>query len=243
MTRIRPVQEGFRLFLLHHAGGSPANYRPWVRHFPADWDVCLVGAPGRDAGTEPLREARELARHLYEHIAPGTDRPHGLFGHSMGALLAYEMALLAAERGAPGPDWLGVSAWSPAPGPEWDRPRHLLPSEQLCESVARSGAPAGALDDPDRWRRTEPLVRADLEVVDTWRPHPGTPPLRTPLSVLGGAADPGMPPERMDAWHGYTEGPVLRHTFPGGHFYFMGRVGEVVAHVTADVAAALGTAR
>ncbi len=242
LIRIRPVPvSGFRLFVLHHAGGSARAYRPWVRHLPADWDVCLLQAPGREPGTEPLRDARELARHLYPWVAAGHDRPFGLFGHSMGALAAYEIALLALAAGGPVPDWLGVSAWSPAPGPEWHEPRHLMPADRLREVLERTGgAPPDAAADPARRRAAEPLLRADLELVDTWRPRAGTPRLPRPVSALSGAGDTGMPPARMDAWREHVDGPLRRHTLPGGHFYFVGSIAGAAGAITADVRAAVG---
>lgn len=242
LIRIRPVPEaGFRLFVLHHAGGSAQAYRPWVRHLPADWDVCLLQAPGRGAGGEPLRDARALARYLLPLVTAGHDRPFGLFGHSMGALAAYETALLALAEGGPAPSWLGVSGWSPAPGPEWYEPRHLLPADRLREGLARmGGTPAAVLEDPARWRAAEPLIRADLELVDTWRPRPDTPPLPMPVSALAGERDAGMGPERMDAWRQYVSGPLTRHTLPGGHFYFVGAIAGAAGLVAADVRAAVG---
>lgn len=229
---------GFRLFLLHHAGGSSLGYRPWVRHFPPDWEVCLVEAPGRgrSAQAEPFRDAVELTRHLHERLTPALDRPFGLFGHSMGALLAYELANRLAAEGPAQPSWLGASAWSPALGPERDEPRHLLPSDRLREGIARMGGTAtSSLADPDQWRTVEPLIRADLELVDTWRPIPGTPPLRVPLSVFGGQDDPGITPERLAAWNDHAEFPVEHHLLPGEHFYFIGRTGDVAARITKDV--------
>ncbi|MDE3724211.1 alpha/beta fold hydrolase [Nocardiopsis sp. N85] len=242
LIRIRPVPEkGFRLFVLHHAGGSAQAYRPWVRHLPPDWDVCLLQAPGRDGTDAPLRDGRALAEFLYPHVTAEHDRPFGLFGHSMGALVAYEIALLAAAGEGPAPAWLGMSAWSPEPGPERDEPRHLLPDERLRRGLARmGGTSSGVLDDPDRWRAAAPLIRADLELVDTWRPRAGIPPLRVPVSVFAGADDIGMPPERMDAWRDHVDGPLVRHTLTGGHFYFVGRIADVAARITADVRAAVG---
>ncbi|WP_017568769.1 thioesterase II family protein [Nocardiopsis halotolerans] len=243
LTRPRPVPHArFRLFLLHHAGGSSLGYRSWVRHFPADWEVCLVEAPGRGTAERetPFRNAGHLARHLHGHLAPALDRPFGLFGHSMGALVAYELAHLLAAEGPARPAWLGASAWSPAPGPERDEPRHLMTSDRLRESVARmGGAVARSLADPDQWQAAEPLIRADLGLVDGWRPDPDTPPLRVPLSVFGGEDDPGVPPERLAAWDDHAEGPVEHHLLPGGHFYFVGRAGDVATRITKDVHAVL----
>jgi surfactin synthase thioesterase subunit len=243
LIRPRPVPGArFRIFLLHHAGGSSLGYRPWVRHFPADWEVCLVEAPGRGrtAGEEPFRDAGELARHLRARLAPELDRPFGFFGHSMGALLAYELTARLAADGPARPAWLGASAWSPAPGPERDEPRHLSSPERLRQNIARMGATsASSLADPEQWKLVEPLIRADLELVDTWRPAPGSPPLRTPLSVFGGRDDPGVTPERLAAWDGCAEGPVEHHLLPGEHFYFVGRIGDVVTRIVKDVHAAL----
>ncbi|WP_159943282.1 MULTISPECIES: thioesterase II family protein [unclassified Nocardiopsis] len=244
LIRPRPVPGArFRLFLLHHAGGSSLGYRPWVRHFPPDWEVCLLEAPGRGRtrGEEPLREAGALARRLRGEIAAELDRPFGLLGHSMGALAAWELTRLLFAEGPARPAWLGASAWSPGPGPEWERPRHRLPADLLRESIARMGGPgARSLTDPDQWREVEPLVRADLELVDTWRPDPRSAPLDVPLSVFGGRDDAGVPPERLAAWDAYVSAPATRHVLPGGHFYFVGRIDEVADRVSKDVHAVLG---
>ncbi|GHD20091.1 thioesterase [Nocardiopsis kunsanensis] len=246
LTRIKTVPDcRFRLLVLHHAGGTAQAYRSWVRHFPQDWEICLLQAPGRDSSAhlEPFREARALARHLAASTDDLRDRPYGLFGHSMGALVAHELAHhLLADPAEADPAWLGVSAWSPAHGPERDAPRHLRSDAELREIVAgMGGTPRSSLADPDQWARIAPVVRADLNLVDTWRPDPARPPLRLPLSVLGGADDPGMPPSRMAAWREHADGPVVHHTLPGDHFYFVGRTREVVARIVTDIRAAVPT--
>lgn len=238
LTRIRPVPHSrFRLFILHHAGGSHLGYRGWVRHFPADWDVCLLDAPGRahSSGDEPFRSADALADHMCQVVRPELDRPYGLFGHSMGALVAYEMTRRLTDTP---PTWLGASAWSPVPGPERDR--HRASAEQLREAIARmGGTPRHALEDPDLWAYIEPLVRADLQVVDTWRPDPRAVPLEVSLSVFGGTEDRGMTPERLAGWAGHVRGDFEHHTLPGGHFYFTGRTGDLATLITKDIQAAL----
>ncbi|MGW5877974.1 thioesterase II family protein [Nocardiopsis terrae] len=242
LTRLRSVPHSrFRLFVLHHAGGSHLGYRGWVRHFPPDWEICLLDAPGRarSSGAEPVREARALAERMHEVIRPELDRPFGLFGHSMGALVAYELTRRLTGDGTP-PVWLGASAWSPKPGPERAEPRHLASDDRLREAIVRmGGTPRSALEDPDLWSYVEPLMRADLELVDTWSPDPEAAPLEVPLSVFGGADDRGMTPERLAGWADHVEGDFAHHTLPGDHFYFTGRTAEVVARITKDVEALL----
>lgn len=238
LTRLRTVPNSrFRLFVLHHAGGSHLGYRGWVRHFPADWEICLLDAPGRArrAAEEPVRDAAALAEHMHRVIGPELDRPFGLFGHSMGALVAYELTRRLVE-GANPPVWLGVSAWSPEPGPERAEPRHLVSADRLREAiVGMGGTPRHALEDPDLWSYVEPLMRADLELVDTWSPDPQAEPLQVPLSVFGGAEDRGMTPERLAGWAHHVEGGFAHHTLPGDHFYFTGRTADVVSRIVKDV--------
>ncbi|MBR8744255.1 thioesterase II family protein [Nocardiopsis sp. MG754419] len=240
LIRLRSVPDSrFRLFLLHHAGGSHLGYRGWVRHFPADWEICLLDAPGRArrSAEEAFREAGALAEHMCEIVRPELDRPYGLFGHSMGALVAYEMTRRLSRTP---PAWLGVSAWSPDPGPEHTEPRHLAPSARLRETLAAmGGTPRHALEDPALWSFVEPLVRADLQVVDTWSPDPRAAPLEVPLSVYGGADDQGMSPRRLAGWADHVRGGFDHHTLPGGHFYFTGRTEALVDLITTDVRAAL----
>ncbi len=241
LIRLRPVPHSrFRLFVLHHAGGSHLGYRGWVRHFPSDWEICLLEAPGRVHSTseEPIRDAAALAERMHEVIRPELDRPFGLFGHSMGALIAYELTRRLTDTP---PVWLGASAWSPARGPERAEPRHLVSADRLRDAiVGMGGTPRRALEDPDLWSHVEPLIRADLELVDTWKPDPQAPPLGVPLSVFGGAEDRGMTPERLAGWADHVEGGFAHHTLPGDHFYFTGRTADLVARIVKDVEPLLG---
>jgi len=245
LTRPRPISDGrFRLFVLHHAGGSHLGYMDWVRHFPSDWDVCLVDAPGRgrSLGTEPLREAEALAHRIHDRLLPELDRPYGIFGHSMGGLLTYELADLLAAADARAPTWLGISAWSPRPESEPSEERYLCSSEELRQGLAGlGGTPDEVLYNEELWRFLEPLIRADLQVVDTWRPRSRWESPRTPLSVFGGESDTGVPPELLNGWRDRWRGPVNVRVYPGGHFYLGECPAEVAAHITEDVESILVT--
>ncbi|WP_409054886.1 thioesterase II family protein [Streptomyces sp. SYP-A7185] len=123
-----------RLFLLHHAGGSHLLYRGCTEHFPEGWELCLLEAPGR--GRSPLLllvdDCGRLVDSLHAAIAPLLDRPFGFFGHSMGALIAYQLTRRLHERG-PLPTWLGVSAYgAPQGAPAAAQPHRRGPAALLA---------------------------------------------------------------------------------------------------------------
>ncbi|HTI26613.1 MAG TPA: alpha/beta fold hydrolase [Kutzneria sp.] len=237
----QPVPDArMRVFLFHHAGGSHLLYRDWVPHFPADWEVCLVEAPGRGrlSHLDPLDDVADIVSFLLPDIRQLLDKPFILFGHSMGAMIAYELTHRLLTAGLPLPSWLGLSARA-APRPDGGldvRNRHLMPADALRRSIAdMGGTPWSVLSDPDWWAFLEPLLRADLKAVETWRPRPGTPVLPVPLSVFGGEHDVVVRPERLLAWQQRTEYFRGMHVFDGDHFYFKGRLPDFVDRIVADV--------
>jgi surfactin synthase thioesterase subunit len=111
----QPSAAAFTLVLLHHAGGSAGSFVPFVPHLPDDWRVVAVDLPGRlfEPAGRACRTGTEAVRHLLSALRPELSGPYAVFGHSMGALLAYELARALERRGG-GPRWLGVSG-CPAP--------------------------------------------------------------------------------------------------------------------------------
>ncbi|MEU3723187.1 alpha/beta fold hydrolase, partial [Streptomyces sp. NPDC031705] len=213
-----------RLFVFHHAGGSHFLYRDWPGLFPAGWDVRLLDAPGhgRLMGQPPYVDAAALADHFLAALDSELDVPYALFGHSMGGLIAYELALRLSGAGRTPPAWLGMSGrGAPGHGSRRRVPRHLLADEDLRrELAALGGTPAEVLDHPGMWQMFEPVIRADLRLVETWRPDLSAAP-RTAVSVFGGVSDPSVPHGHLAAWAGRTEHFIGMHLFEGGHFYFL----------------------
>jgi surfactin synthase thioesterase subunit len=241
VTRARPVSRPeVRLVLLHHAGGSAAAYRGWARRFPDSWDVCAVDLPGRGraAGVPPLSTVDEVAAALLAGLGPLLDRPYAVFGHSMGALAGFGLAVAAHRAGAPLPCWLGVSAH---PGPRTaDLPpaRHLhrLTGEQLRHAVGHLGGTAAP--EPAAWALREPLFRADLLVAETWRPAPGVT-VPVPVSAFCGRSDAAVDAAGMARWAAHTDRFLGVRSFDGGHFYLMTEPDSVTAAITAGVAGSL----
>lgn len=234
-----------RLFVFHHAGGSHLLYRSWPGLLPSSWDVRLPDAPGRGrlADEPPIDDARRLAGFFLDHLGADLRGPFAFFGHSMGALVAYELTRLLAAEGREQPVWLGLSARG-APRPQGDGTRrHELPDDELrVHLAAMGGTPLEVLEDPDLWGMFAPAIRNDLRLVESWRPLPGLPPLTVPVAVYGGVRDVVVAPERLADWERHAERFQGLHLFEGGHFYFQDDPGPLLARVVGHATAALEAA-
>lgn len=245
MEAMDGTRPALRLFVLHHAGGSHVLYRHWAAGLPDTWDVRLLDAPGHGLLLDLPRidDAGRLADFLLRGIESQLDCPYALFGHSMGALVAYEITRRAMERGLPPPVWVGVSARA-APRPAEPRSGyHELPDAELRTRLKLLGGTPGAVfDDPALWALFAPVIRADLRLVDGWRPDPGAPALPVALSAYAGGRDHFASPERMAGWAGYAERFLGLRVFDGGHFYFQDDPAPLLRQIARDAATALDTA-
>lgn len=249
VTCPRPVPgAGLRLFLFHHAGGSHLLYKDWEYAFPADWEVCLLDAPGRGRlhGVPLIDNSDGLVRFFTEEILRWADRPFAFFGHSMGALVAYELTRHLQAEGRALPVWLGLSACG-APrsaGGATARARHLLTDSQLREWLRSvGGTPDALLDEDSLWRIFGPTFRNDFTLVDTWRPVLDAAPLHVPVSAFGGYNDPVVGRECLAAWSEQAEHFLGLNMFAGGHFYLQDHHRAMTRRITAAVSAARRAAR
>ncbi|MFF3292024.1 thioesterase II family protein [Streptomyces sp. NPDC003023] len=231
-----------RLFVFHHAGGSHLLYRDWPGRFPAGWDVRLVDAPGRGLLSDrpAIGDADRLVDHFLHELGPGLQGRYALFGHSMGALVAYELTRRLLDLGRRPPLWLGLSArGTPLPQGE-NSGRHLLSDAGLRrELAAMGGTPAAVLEDPELWELFAPAVRGDLRLVETWCPAPEAGPLPVPLSVFGGTRDTVAPPGRLAGWTERSTRFVGLRLFDGGHFYFQDDPSALTGQIADDIHCAL----
>jgi surfactin synthase thioesterase subunit len=228
-----------RLYLLHHAGGSRTAFRGWPALFPGDWEVARVEAPGRGSGGQRLRLSDFVESVLAQIPCDGV--PWAVFGHSMGGLSGFALAMAAESAGRELPVWLGVSAH---PGPrianQHGAQLHRLPAEALRDAVvSMGGAGVTALVDDGVWSRVEPVVRRDLVMAETWLPTADPPVIRVPITVYCGQDDPVAAPVTADAWATHTERFRGVRVFPGGHFYFQQIRDRVTHAIMTDVLAAL----
>ncbi|MFE1288244.1 thioesterase II family protein [Streptomyces sp. NPDC058751] len=242
MDGTRPA---LRLFVLHHAGGSHVLYRRWAAGLPDTWDVRLLDAPGHGLLLDlpQIDDAGRLADFLLRSVEHELDVPYALFGHSMGALTAYEITRRAGGLGLPLPVWVGVSARA---APQWARRRGGYREPDDAELRTRlgllGGTPGAVFDDPGLWALFAPVIRADLRLVETWRPDPAAGPLPVALSAYAGGSDRFASPRRMAGWADHAERFLGLHVFKGGHFYFQDDPAPLLRQMARDAATALDTA-
>ncbi|WP_156753345.1 thioesterase II family protein [Actinokineospora pegani] len=204
-----------RLVCFPHAGGSASAYHQWPAALGDGIEMHAVQYPGRaDRFPEPLEpDPAAIARAVVAAL-PADGKDLALFGHSMGALLAYEVA-----RSLPGVRRLVVSGSLP-PHTVHDQPPLWDPDDEVLVANLRElgGAGLEALTDPQLRPLVLPYIRNDLRLVDRYRHEPG-PPAHFPITVLVGDSDRRAPTSRVGRWAELTEGPCRVRVFPGGHFY------------------------
>lgn len=228
-----------RLFCVPYAGGSASAYRGWGDGLPASVEVCAVQLPGRETryGEPLLTDARTAAAALAQAITPLLDRPFAFFGHSLGALVAWETVLaLGRQRGGPAPAALLVSGHRAPHLPREQRPIHALPDDLFVDELRRlDGTPAEVFEDPELMALVLPQLRADFQMAETYEPAP-TPPLSCPVVALGGSDDDRTPREALEAWRQSTTGPFDVRVFPGHHFYLHAQRAPLLAVVARHLA-------
>ncbi|ANW16850.1 thioesterase II family protein [Streptomyces clavuligerus] len=221
-----------RLVCFPHAGGAASAYHPMAKALSPSVDVSAVQYPGRqDRRTEPCAESlAELADRIVPVLsALDDDRPLALFGHSMGATVAYEVARrLERSAGTPAPVLVLLSGRRPPHHATQLGGVHLRDDAGVLRELSfLGGSVMEALADPELLELVMPAIRGDYRAVETYVHVPG-PPLRCPVVALTGDADPRASVAEVEDWREYTTGTFGLHVFPGGHFYLQDRGGDDV---------------
>lgn len=221
-----------RLVCFPHAGGAATWYFPVSRALQQVCEVVAIQYPGRqDRRAEPcVDDIGELADAIGRELGAWTDRPIALFGHSMGATVAYEVGRRLERDGSPPIGLIASAGRAPS---RW-RPEmvHRRNDDGLVAALrALSGTDVGLLGDQELLRLVLPAVRADYRAVETYR-HTGTRGLSCPIRVLVGDRDEMTTRDEAQAWRAHTAAACEVSVFPGGHFY----VTEVFEPVMAAIA-------
>ena len=217
---LRGGEPALRLFCLAHSGGSAVVFRQWLDWLPQWVELVAVELGGRGTRMqEPAAtDLREAAAALVPDILTLADRPFALFGHSMGALIAFELAQQLRRYGqAPACAFLAAC---PAPHQIARRRQlHRLPDGELIREIRRlNGTPRGVLDDPDMRRLVLRILRADLTMFETYVAEPGAM-LDCDILALCGAADASVSEAEIVQWAAYSRAAFAVEHFPGDHFF------------------------
>jgi surfactin synthase thioesterase subunit len=207
-------QSTFRLFCLPNAGAGASIYRTWQDLLPSDVTVCPVQLPGREnrRAELPFTQLSLLVMELAHIIRPYLNCPFAFFGHSMGALISFELARQLRRQKAPEPVRLFVSAWEAPQLPDrLNPPLHQLPDTEFVEQLHRLyGTPEAVL------QILLPILRADCTMCGTYV-YQEEEPLAYPISVFGGLQDDVSYPD-LTAWRDQTCNNFTLRLLPGNHF-------------------------
>jgi medium-chain acyl-[acyl-carrier-protein] hydrolase len=228
------LPDAAQLFCLPHAGAGASVYWEWAPLLAPDVVIVPIQLPGRESRyKEPLRRSVcALTADLIEPLANRAGPDFALFGHSMGALIAYELARALVARGTP-PQRLFVSGQRAPHLEPSRRDVHLLPDPELLAVMAElEGTPPEVLARPELVELLLPVMRADLEVCEAYQ-HAHEAALLVPITMLGGLSDPSVSVEEMRAWQHLTSAGFEAKFFPGGHFYLHTARDDVIAALLA----------
>jgi medium-chain acyl-[acyl-carrier-protein] hydrolase len=228
-----------RLFCFPYAGGGGSLYMPWAREAPSALEVCAVQLAGRESRLRerPYTAVTELMDATLAALQPYLDVPFALFGHSMGALLAFEFARRIRRAGGPTPVRLFVSGHRapqlPCPHP----PLAHLPDTAFVAEVRQryDGVPDEVLQHADLLALLLPCLRADMALIEGYR-YAKEEPLECAISAYGGREDAEASEAELAAWQTQTRGPFMVQQFAGAHFYIRAARRELMGTLCRDLA-------
>jgi medium-chain acyl-[acyl-carrier-protein] hydrolase len=211
----------FRLFCFPHAGGGASFYSSWAEELPSAVDVCPVQFPGREHLhlVKPFSDLGSLVRELSTALRPYLDLPFAFYGHSMGALVSFELARQLRRQFLPQPCHLFVSSHRAPQLIDSFSAIHELPdSEFLCQVQGLHGTPDAVLTNPELLELFIPLLRADFALCESYLYYE-EPPLECSISCFGGIDDKRVTSEELAAWRDQTQQRLKLRLFPGHHFF------------------------
>ena len=232
------MSAAIRLFCIPYAGAGSSVFHLWKAAFAPDVEVRALSLPGRERRMreEPVVDPVEIA----DTIAAAADRPYAIYGHSLGARLAFDAVRILRDIGAPLPIRLYAAAARPPDvvedGP-FDNISGLPEPEFLDRLRAGGGLPEEILAERELLDLVVPAIRVDLAWLDAYEFREAEP-LPVPVVTFSGADDPLVSVETMRRWARHTSAGYQAHVLPGGHFFLHDRLGDLVQLIQTDLATA-----
>ncbi len=226
-----------RLFCFPYAGGSAHVFREWQRHLAPEIDVCLVHLPGRAQrmGERPHARLQPLVEEVADAIRSESRSPFAFYGHSMGAIISFELARELRRRNCDAPVHLFLSAHRAPIIKRAARPTFDLPVQELIAEILKlNGTPREFFEHPEIQSTLLPLLRADFEITDTYE-YRAESPLTCPITVYGGERDDLAPTQSLPAWEQQTTAEFQLRVFSGDHFFIQSHRAEFVRLLRQDL--------
>lgn len=221
LARRNPLAD-LRLYCFPYGGAGASIFRAWAQSMPEAVEVCAVQLPGRENRLHeaPFTQVNRLVPELGQVLTPHLTHPFALFGHSLGAFIAFELARQLRAQNAQGPVHLFVSGQRAPQLPDSLPPIYHLPDSEFLAEIHRryDAIPRAVLSSPLLMQVLLPLLRADFTMNDTYAYADDTP-LDCPITCFGGQEDPETTNEQLSAWRQQTNGAFTLTMFPGGHFF------------------------
>jgi surfactin synthase thioesterase subunit len=241
LVRPPPSQRRLRLYCFSFAGGSASTYLPWQAELGPDIEVCPIQLPGRGMRLleEPYTSFRQLVTMIGQILANECQqdrRPFAFFGHSLGAVVAFEVARFCSMHALPMPERLIVSGCDAPQHPSPSKNLHLLSDDELIEALKEyNGSPPEVLAHRELMKLLLPCLRADFCLSESYE-YRSTPPLAIPITVFAGKQDPHISPSDVIEWRKETTAPCRLQWFEGDHFFINPEQDLVLQCIAAELA-------
>lgn len=221
LLRTPQMAPRLRLICFAYAGGNARMYGAWQKKLGPQVEVCAVQLPGRGArrSEPPFTSLDDLIAALADVLCPHDAIPFAFFGHSLGALIAFELSRHFARHQLRMPERLIMSAANAPSRRSPPRGLHQMGDDALIEELKRfDGTPPAVMKYRELLAMALPVIRADFMMSETYR-YRSAPLLPVPISVMAGIGDPLTSREQIAAWAELTSASCDMHWFEGGHFF------------------------
>jgi medium-chain acyl-[acyl-carrier-protein] hydrolase len=214
-------QSHLRLFCFPYAGGSASIFRSWVNVLGPNIQVCPVHLPGRERRIKepPFTQLETLVSALANALQCHLDRPFAFFGHSMGALISFELARELRRKNVTSPEYLFISGRHAPQLASLTPPIHRLSQLAFMDALHHyQGTPNNVFENAELMQLLLPTLRADFSLCETYV-YSEEDPLGCPISVFGGLQDKYANPLSLQGWQKQTSNSFSLQLFEGNHFF------------------------
>lgn len=221
------TSDKYVMFCFPFAGGGAGAFNSYIHYFKSDISVCPIQLPGREEKImdAPYTDMNDLVRDLLLEIREYKENKIILFGHSMGAKIAYEVAKELESEDCPVK--LLIVSGNTVPHIPEPNPIHHLPDEEFERELGRfSGTPKEVLENKELLKFFLPMLKADFTMIERYCLEKVIP-LQCPILGLGGTLDKEADKTSMDKWREYTKNSFNLFMFEGGHFFIKDKQKEV----------------